>query len=1003
MSAPTTLAQVSTAAPITLVMTAGVVPGVKASDPDPPDGATGVTTPLLGWTAGETAKWHDVYLGTNPTPGAAEYKGRQAQAWNMWYEMAGWIAGTTYYWRIDEIEEDGSTIHTGDVWSFTAGGPYTAYNPDPPDGARNVPTDTDLSWVAGLTSITHDVYFGTNRIQVANGTGGTFKGNQPDVFYDPGTLQMGSTYYWRIDEIDAEATKYTGDVWSFTAAGAVPGVKASDPDPPDGATGVTAPLLGWTAGETAKWHDVYLGTNPTPGAAEHKDRLPLAWNMWFEAGGWIPGQTYYWRIDEVEEDGTTIHTGDVWSFTAAPYTAYNPDPPNGANNVPTDADLSWTAGFDAITHDVYFGTDYADVAAGTGGTFKDNQPVTMYDPGTLQMGSTYYWRIDEIEADGTTMHTGDVWSFTAAGAVPGVKASDPNPPDGAAGVTSPLLQWTAGETAKWHDVYLGTNPTPGAAEYKARQPQAWNMWFEAAGWIAGETYYWRIDEIQEDGTTIHTGDVWSFKTIMPVELEIMGPDELVEESSAQYNAIVRYEDNSTNDVTAPATWSLDPPGYASIDENGLLTSAHVDAATIVTIYAEYTEGEVTVNAEKAVWCVPSEGKIYHVDALNGDDNNDGLSPETAFATIQTAIDSAEDVSPPPPRRGSTPAEPTTITVLVYPGVYAEVINFKGKAITLASAQDAAILEAPGDYAVSFYSGEGRTSVLKNFVIRDSYLGIFIAGSSPTISNVTVVNNEFGIAAYADADPDISSSIFWYNADGDLSGCQARYSCIQEVSQSEGNISIDPLFADPDNRDYHLLSRRGRYVPAHGLWSFDDVTSPCVDAGDPAVDPSNERTPNSGRINMGAYGGTAYASLSEWPIASDLNRDGVVDLADLNIFSQQWLMELPSGGVVPEDDPPVSNPAQWDPDGEPQEVFGGGGPFDYWVEMRAMEAADASGWVEYFFECTTDSGFSSGWQRLPEYRVLVGRQGQALRFRVKARDLYGNETAWSEELQATTPR
>jgi hypothetical protein len=161
-------------------------------------------------------------------------------------------------------------------------------------------------------------------------------------------------------------------------------------------------------------------------------------------------------------------------------------------------------------------------------------------------------------------------------------------------------------------------------------------------------------------------------------------------------------------------------------------------------------------------------------------------------------------------------------------------------------------------------------------------------------------------------------------------------------------------------------------------------------------------PHGGKINMGAYGGTAYASLTEWPIASDLNRDGVVDLADLSIVCRQWLMELPSGGVVPEDDPPVPDPAQWDPDGEPREVFGGGGAFDYWVEMRAMEAADASGWVEYFFECTTEPAFSSGWQRSPEYRVLVGRAVQEHRFRVKVRDLYGNETAWSEDLPHPKP-
>jgi hypothetical protein len=68
-------------------------------------------------------------------------------------------------------------------------------------------------------------------------------------------------------------------------------------------------------------------------------------------------------------------------------------------------------------------------------------------------------------------------------------------------------------------------------------------------------------------------------------------------------------------------------------------------------------------------------------------------------------------------------------------------------------------------------------------------------------------------------------------------------------------------------------------------------------------------------------------------------------------------------------------------------------------MEAEEATDASEFVEYFFECTTDSDYSSGWQSSRTYSVQVGRRGQGHRFRVKIRDLYGNETAWSDEQTA----
>ena len=250
---------------------------------------------------------------------------------------------------------------------------------------------------------------------------------------------------------------------------------------------------------------------------------------------------------------------------------------------------------------------------------------------------------------------------------------------------------------------------------------------------------------------------------------------------------------------------------------------------------------------------------YYVDASAGSDTNSGRNKTSAFATILKAIDSAADGH----------------RVLVLPGVYHQEINFQGKAITLSGLNGAPILEAPGAYAVSFFTAEGSTSVLKNCVIRNSEVGIFVSGSSPTIRNVTLVHNKFGIAAYAGGSPGVDSCILWDNEDGDLFGCTARFSCIEHEAAGEGNISKNPLFADAANGDFHLLSEYGRFVPAYGLWSFDDKTSPCIDAGDPALDASGERTPNGGRIEMGAFGGTPEASLSECPCTEDVTPGGAV--------------------------------------------------------------------------------------------------------------------------------
>jgi hypothetical protein len=184
---------------------------------------------------------------------------------------------------------------------------------------------------------------------------------------------------------------------------------ATEPNPPDGGTGGPAPLLQWTKGDTAVYHDVYFGTNPELGPDDYMVRYP--WAMYWHAPLLTSGTTYYWRVDEVEADGTTIYTGNVWSFLAAPLIAHSPNPPDGNKKGLPDTVLGWGAGSSAATHDVYLGTSRADVSAGTDDTFKGNQLDETYDPKGLENGTAYYWRIDEVEADGTTRHTGEIWSF----------------------------------------------------------------------------------------------------------------------------------------------------------------------------------------------------------------------------------------------------------------------------------------------------------------------------------------------------------------------------------------------------------------------------------------------------------------------------------------------------------------------------------------------------------------------------------------------------------------
>ena len=180
--------------------------------------------------------------------------------------------------------------------------------------------------------------------------------------------------------------------------------KAADPSPTNGATGVsTSPLLSWTAGEDATSHDVYFGTtNPPPFQGNQTQTT-------FNPGSLNPGTTHYWRIDEVNENGTT--TGDLWVFETAgpPPKATNPSPADQAAGVSVTVNLSWAAASGATSYNVYFGTTSPPA-------FQGNQTETTFDPGTMEPLTVYFWRIDPVNDSGTT--TGDLWSFTTA-SVPG--------------------------------------------------------------------------------------------------------------------------------------------------------------------------------------------------------------------------------------------------------------------------------------------------------------------------------------------------------------------------------------------------------------------------------------------------------------------------------------------------------------------------------------------------------------------------------------------------------
>jgi hypothetical protein len=165
------------------------------------------------------------------------------------------------------------------------------------------------------------------------------------------------------------------------------------------------------------------------------------------------GLTFWYMGQYSKNTGTTNgRWGNyIGSFTFAdcgggpdpnpvPGQASNPNPADDAGDVSVDAVVSWMAGANATSHKVYFGTSQPAALVASG------LEAPTYDPGTLNFGTTYFWRVDEVNVSGTT--TGLDWSFTteAGGSGSTLVASS----------TSQGKTWTATVTAPSGTILTGT-------------------------------------------------------------------------------------------------------------------------------------------------------------------------------------------------------------------------------------------------------------------------------------------------------------------------------------------------------------------------------------------------------------------------------------------------------------------------------------------------------------------------------------------------------------------
>ena len=370
--------------------------------------------------------------------------------------------------------------------------PALASDPVPADEATDVSRDTLLNWTAGDSAATHDVYLGTTFDDVNDASRTDAKDvlvsqDQDAATYDPGRLEFGQTYYWRVDEVNAapDNTIFKGQTWSFTTeplAYPIAGIVATSNAPsgddagPENLVngsgldelnqhGTTASTM-WLC-EASGLDSVWLQFD-FDGVYKLHEMMVWNYNAEFEMilGFGLKNVTVEYSSDGVE--WTSLGDAELAQATAAPgymanttvdmqgvaarsvrltvnsiygaltqyglsevrflyvpVQAREPEPADGATAVDVATALSWRAGREAASHEVSLSTD-ADAVA-TGAAVLGTVTVNAYTPDDLAFGTTYYWKVTEVnEAEAMASWDSAVWSFTAQeyGAIDDFEAYD---------------------------------------------------------------------------------------------------------------------------------------------------------------------------------------------------------------------------------------------------------------------------------------------------------------------------------------------------------------------------------------------------------------------------------------------------------------------------------------------------------------------------------------------------------------------------------------------------
>jgi parallel beta-helix repeat protein len=662
--------------------------------------------------------------------------------------------------------------------------------------------------------------------------------------------------------------------------------KAKAPWPPNGSTilSVDALPLRWDASVDANSHDVYFGdtfsdvNDASESSSEFQGNQP---GTTFELDDLEDrrGDTYYWRIDEVDSNDVVISKGYVWNFTF--------DPPQLVQHI-TTGDY-----YDGI-QDVIIEASNGDVIEVYAGTYEeiinfDGKAITLKseDPNDWDVvAATIIYSADKTE--GVYFESGEGSNSVLLGCtVDGRVKCDGSSPSIRKCITTSGIKCTGGSAATIENNKMSNSSGHGVYISSSAGLIRNNWIYECS--ITGIYFTSATAAVDVNNNTIvdnSYGGIYFHSGTAPnvTNCILWDNNDDLYGCTATYSCIKDGDSGTGNISSAPCFVDAADDDYHLTPDSPCINVGDPNGN-----YA----GQVDIDDDQRVvdaivdMGAHETGRVYNTDK------------KLWYYDIQPAIDDSDNGD----------------TLVVYPGSYStpgpgsNTIDFDGKAITISGSD-------PDDWdvvaatvitsAAIFLSGEdtdskligctidncidcdgsgptiknciitegidlsdggsaviednkitggstrgilivAATAQIRNNWIYDSTDGIFLYNTTAAvevINNTIVDNSSAGIKVVSGTVPNITNCILWDNND-DLYGCTATYSCIEDCNDANGVGNIcgdgnDPMFDDPNNYDYHII----------------DVNSPCINAGDPngtysgQTDIDGGQRVYAGRVDMG---------------------------------------------------------------------------------------------------------------------------------------------------------